>query len=78
MYLLDNGRKKINQLHNIISNRDINLSAHGSLLLCVIRRSIGYGSEVWEGNEGHTNASESILLGGSKKESLGVLKPVMR
>ena len=25
--VLDHGRKKVNQLHNVISNRDINLSA---------------------------------------------------
>ena len=24
--VLDNGRKKVNQLHSVISNRDINLS----------------------------------------------------
>ena len=31
--LLDNGRKKVNQLHKVISNRNINLSAHRLLLL---------------------------------------------
>ena len=25
---LDNGRRKVNQLHKVISNRNINLSAH--------------------------------------------------
>ena len=34
--VLDNGRKKVNQLHSIISNRDIHLSAHRLLLLSVI------------------------------------------
>ena len=48
---LDNGRKKVNQLHSIISNRAINLSARRLLLLSVIRPSIEYGSEVWESNE---------------------------
>ena len=38
--VLDNGRKKVNQLH---SNRDINLSARRLLLLSVIRPSIEYG-----------------------------------
>ena len=47
--LLDNGRKKVNQLHKVISNRNINLSAR-KLLLSVIRPSIEYGNEVWEGN----------------------------
>ena len=49
--LLDNGRKKVNQLHKVISNRNVNLSAHRLLLLSVIRPSIEYGSEVWEGNK---------------------------
>ena len=49
--LLDNGRKKVNQLHKVISNRNVNLSARRLLLLSVIRPSIEYGSEVWEGNK---------------------------
>ena len=49
--LLDNGRKRVNQLHKVISNRNINLSARRHLLLSVIRPSIEYGSEVWEGNK---------------------------
>ena len=40
--VLDNGRKKGNQMHSIISNRDINLNAHRLLLLSVIRPSIEY------------------------------------
>ena len=45
--VLDNGRKKVNQLHSVISNRDINLSARRLLLLSVIiRPSIEYGGEV--------------------------------
>ena len=47
--LLDNG--KVNQLHKVISNRNINLSARRLLLLSVIRPSIEYGIEVWEGNK---------------------------
>ena len=35
--VLDNGRKKVNQLHSVISNMDINLSARRPLLLSVIR-----------------------------------------
>ena len=49
--LLDTGRKRVNQLHKVISNRNINLSARKHLLLSVIRPSIEYGSEVWEGNK---------------------------
>ena len=37
--VLDNGRKKVNQLHSIISNRDINLSVCRLLLLSVIRHT---------------------------------------
>ena len=37
--LLDNGRKRVNQQHKVISNRNINLSACRHLLLSVIRPS---------------------------------------
>ena len=40
--LLDNGRKKVNQLHKVISNRNVNLSSCRLLLLSVIRPSIEY------------------------------------
>ena len=36
--LLDNGRKKVNQLHKVISNRNVNLSACRLLLLSVDER----------------------------------------
>ena len=42
--VLDCGRKKVNQLHSVISNRDINLSARRLLLLSVVRPSLEYGS----------------------------------
>ena len=38
--LLDNGRKRVNQLHKVISNRNINSSVCRRLLLSVFRRSI--------------------------------------
>ena len=76
--VLDNGRKKVNRLHSIISNRDINLSARRLLLLSVIRPSLEYGSEVWESNKGQTNALESVVLGEAKKSLGALLKPVMR
>ena len=38
--LLDNGRKKVNQLHKVISNRNVNLSSRRLLLLSVIRTSM--------------------------------------
>ena len=65
--VLDNGRKKVNQLHSVISNRDINLSARRLLLLSVIRPSIEYGGGVWEGNKSQVDALESIILGGAKR-----------
>ena len=64
--LLDNGRKKVNQLHKVISNRNVNLSAR-RLLLSVIRPSIEYGSEVWEGNKSQARSLESIILDGAKR-----------
>ena len=64
---LDCGRKKVNQLHSVISNRDINLSARRLLLLSVVRPSLEYGSEVWEGNKSQAAALESVLLGGGKR-----------
>ena len=64
--LLGNGREKLNQLHKDISNRNINLSAHRLLLLPVIRPSIEYGSEVWEGNKSQAGSLESIILDGAK------------
>ena len=65
--VVDTGRGKINKVHSIISNRDINLSARRLLLLSVIRPSIEYGSEIWEGNKANSNALESIILKGAKK-----------
>ena len=65
--VLDNGRKKVNQFHRVISNRDINLSARRLLLLSVIRPSIEYGGEVWEGDKSQVDALESIILGGAKR-----------
>ena len=46
---IDNGRKKVNKLLSVISNRDINLTARRLLLLSVIRPSIEYGGEVCMG-----------------------------
>ena len=57
--VLDCGRKKV-----VISNRDINLSSRSLLLLSVVRPSLEYGSEVWEGNKSQTAA---VLLGGGKR-----------
>ena len=63
--VLDCGRKKVNQLHSVITNRDINLSARRLLLLSVVRRSLEYGSEMWEGNKRQAAVLESVLIGGA-------------
>ena len=65
--LLDNCRKKVNQQHKVISNRKVNSSARRLLLLSVIRPSIEYGSEVWEGNKSQAGSLESIILDGAKR-----------
>ena len=62
--VINNGRKKVNQLHNVI---DINLTACRLLLLSVIRPSIEYGGEIWEGNKGQVAGLESIILGEAKR-----------
>ena len=43
------------------------MSARRSLLLSVVRPSLEYGSEVWEGNKSPAAALESVLLGGGKR-----------
>ena len=65
--MLDNGRRKVNQLHSVISNRDINLSARRLLLLAVVRPTLEYGSEMWEANKTQAGALESVMLGGAKR-----------
>ena len=56
--VVDNGRKKVNQVHSILSNRDINLSARRLLLLSVVRPTLEYGNEVWEGNKAQSASLE--------------------
>ena len=68
----------VNQLHSIISYRNINLSAQRLLLLSVLRPSIEYGSEVWRCNKSQASALESILLGGAKRFLDVHLRLVMR
>ena len=43
------------------------MSARKLLLLSVIRPSIEYGAEVWEGNKSQVDALESIILGVAKR-----------
>ena len=55
--LLYNGRKRVNQLHKVISDRNINLSVHRHLV-----PSIEYGSEAREGNRSQAGSLESIRI----------------
>ena len=64
--LLNNGRKKVNQLHKVVSNRNVNLNIRRRLLLNVIRPNIEYRSEVWESNKCQVGSLESIILDGAK------------
>ena len=65
-------------MHYVISNRDINFTAYRLLLLSVIRRSIEYGGEIWEGNKGQVAVLESIVLGELKGFRVVRLKLVMK
>ena len=60
-------RRKVNQLHSVICNRDINLSARRLLLLAVVRPTLEYGSEMWEANKTQAGALKSVMLGGAKR-----------
>ena len=62
--VLQNGRKKISQVH---SDRDIDLTARRLLLISVVRPTLEYGSEVWEGNKAQAAALESVMIGGAKR-----------
>ena len=65
--LIQNGKQKVNQLNSIISNHYINLSVRHMLLLSLLRPSLEYGSEVWEGDKSQAASLESIVLGGAKR-----------
>ena len=54
-------------MHRIISNRDIDLTARRLLLISVVRSTLEYGSEVWEGNKAQAAALESVMIGGAKR-----------
>ena len=49
------------KLIRVISKRDINMSARWLLLLSVVRHSLEYENEVWEGNKSQPAAVEFIL-----------------
>ena len=45
--VLDSGRRRVDRLHSVISNRYTNMSAPRLLLFSVVRPSLEYGNEVW-------------------------------
>ena len=47
--------------------RDIDLTARRLLLISVVRPTLEYGSEVWEGNKAQAAALESVVIGGAKR-----------
>ena len=55
---------KISRMH---SNRDIDLTARRVLLISVVRPTLEYGSEVWEGNKAQAATLESVMKGGAKR-----------
>ena len=59
--VLQNGRKKISQVHSI------DLTARRLLLISVVRPTLEYGSEVWECNKAQAAALESVMIGGAKR-----------
>ena len=65
--VVSNGRKKLNQLNRLLSNRGINISAKRLLLLVVLRPSLEYGSEIWNCNKKFQQALEALQLGAAKR-----------
>ena len=67
--VIDCGRKKLNQLYSVISNRSINLSVLSArrMLLLSVRPSLEYENEIWDCNRSQANALESVILGGARK-----------
>ena len=65
--VINKGKKKLNQLHRFLSNRNISTVARRLLLVSVLRPTLEYGSEVWACNKRQTASLESIQLGAAKK-----------
>ena len=47
--VINNGKKKLNRLHRVLSNRSISTVARRLLLVSVLRPTLEYGSEVHVG-----------------------------
>ena len=61
--VLQNGRKRLVKCIVI----GILLTARRLLLISVVRPTLEYGSEVWEGNRTQAAALESVMIGGAKR-----------
>ena len=65
--VINKGKKKLNQLHRFLDNRNISTVARRLLLGSVLRPTLECGSEVWAFNKRQTASLESIQLGAAKK-----------
>ena len=55
--VINNGKKKLNQLHRFLSNRNISTVARRLLLVSILRPTLEYGSEVWACNKRQSNCA---------------------
>ena len=76
--VINKGKKKLNQLHRFLSNRNISTVARRLLLVSVLHPTLEYGSEVWACNKRQTASLESIQLGAAKRRLAALLKRVMK
>ena len=68
LVIIGSSLTELNQLIHMTFIVDIYECKHYRLLLLsVIRPSIEYGSEVWEGNKSQAGSLESIILNGAKR-----------
>ena len=58
--VLQNGRKRFVKCRILLTARRL-------LLILVVRPTLEYGSEVWEGNKTQAAALESVMIGGAKR-----------
>ena len=55
-------RKKLGGLYRVLHKFSLDLRTRRHILMAVLRRSLEYGSEVWNANKCQANALESIQL----------------
>ena len=61
------GKRLVKCIVLLEANRDTDLTARRLLLISVVRPTLEYGSEVWEGNKAQAAALESVMIGGAKR-----------